>query len=139
MTSRIFLRFHGFTLVKRAPPPSGKFSSTALVRHKISNLKPSSIGYKTAWERLKKEYDQTNLVVNAHIDEVVNLPKVRGSSYEKILAYYERLSKNYDALQTLGEHEKLDGFVMCTINTLPNVKSDLVRTDEDERNAKWRT
>ena len=94
------------------------------VRDKISNLKPSSIGYKTAWERLKKEYGQTKLVVNAHIDDVVNLPTVRGSSYEKILAFYEHLSKNYDALQTLGEHEKLNGFVMCTINKLPNVKSD---------------
>ena len=30
MTSRIVLRFHGFTLVKSAPPPPGKFSSTAL-------------------------------------------------------------------------------------------------------------
>jgi hypothetical protein len=69
--------------------------------------------------------------VNAHIDEVVNLPTGRGCSYEKILAFYERLTKNYDALQTLGEHEKLDGFVMCTINKFPNVKSDLVRTDED--------
>jgi hypothetical protein len=102
------------------------------VRDKISNLKPSSIGYKTAWERPNKEYGQTSLrlVVNAHIDEVINLPTVRGSSYEKILAFYERLSKNYDALQTLGEHDKLDGFVMCTINKVPNVKSDLVRTDE---------
>jgi hypothetical protein len=69
--------------------------------------------------------------VNAHIDEVVNLPTVRGCSYEKILAFYECLTKNYDALQTLGEYEKLDGFVMCTINKFPNVKSDLVRTDED--------
>ena len=81
------------------------------VRDKISNLRPSSIGYKTAWERLKKEYGQTKLVVNAHIDEVVNLPTVKGFSYEKILTFYEHLSKNYDALQTLGEHEKLDGFV----------------------------
>ena len=69
------------------------------VRDKISNLKPSSIGYKTVWGRLKREYGQTKLVVNAHIDEVVNLPTVRGSSYEKILAFYEHLSKNYDALQ----------------------------------------
>ncbi|XP_028415516.1 uncharacterized protein LOC114538581 [Dendronephthya gigantea] len=86
------------------------------VRNKISNLKPSSIGYKTEWERLKKEYGQTKLVVNAHIDEVVNLPTVRRSSYNKVSDFYESLSKNHDALQTLGEHEKLDGFVMFKVN-----------------------
>ena len=76
-----------------------------MVRYKISNLKPSAIGYKTAWQRLEKEYGRTRLVINAHIDEVVNLQMVRGSSYEKILAFYERLSKNYDALQTFGEQK----------------------------------
>ena len=47
------------------------------VRDKISNLKGSA-GYKMAWERLKKEYGQTSLVVNSHIDEIVNLEKVWG-------------------------------------------------------------
>ena len=101
------------------------------VRDKIANVKPSSNGYKIAWERLKREYGQTKLVVNAHIDQVVSLGTVKGTSYDKILGFYESLSNNYDALQTLGEQEKLDGFVMCTINKLPHVKSDLVRTDED--------
>ena len=35
----------------------------------------------------------------------MNLETVRGLSYEK-------LGANYDALQTLDEHTKLDGFVM---------------------------
>ena len=39
------------------------------VREKISNLKPSSTGYTTAWGCLKREYGQTKLVVNAHIDQ----------------------------------------------------------------------
>ena len=47
------------------------------VRDKISNLKPGSLGYKIAWERLKKEYGQTRFVVNAHVDEIVNLSPVR--------------------------------------------------------------
>ena len=101
------------------------------VRDKISNLKPGSVGYKTAWERLKKEYGQTRLVVNSHIDEIVNLDAVKGKSYEQVQAFYDRLSANYDALRTLDEHAKLDGFVMCTLNKLPQVKPDLVRTDDD--------
>ena len=53
------------------------------VREKISDLKPGTLGYKTAWERLQKEYGQTDLVVNAHMDKIINLTPVKGSSFEK--------------------------------------------------------
>ena len=44
--------------------------------------------------------------------------------------FYEKLSSNYDALQTLEEGQKLQGFVMTTLNKLPQVKPDPVRVDE---------
>lgn len=65
------------------------------VRDKISNLKPGSVGYKIAWEQLKKEYGNTRLVVNTHVDEIINLPPDRGSSYERVEAFCESLSRNY--------------------------------------------
>ena len=40
------------------------------MRDRIANLKPGTVGYKTARERLKKEYGQTKVVVNAHMDEI---------------------------------------------------------------------
>ena len=101
------------------------------VREGISNLKPSTVGYKTAWERLEKEFGQTKLVVNAHMDEIINLPVIKGTNYDRVKEFYESLSKNHDALQTLGEAEMLRGFVMTTIKKLPHVKADLVTTDDD--------
>ena len=95
------------------------------VRDKISNLKPGSLGCKIAWERLNKEYGQTRLVVNAHVDEIINL------AFYVCQVFYETLSRNYDALNTLNEQAKLDGFVICSLNKLPHVKSDLVRTDDN--------
>ena len=102
------------------------------VRDKIANLKSSSIRHKTSWERIKKEYDQTSLAVNAHIDEVVNLSPVR-YSYDKVLGFYESLSEHYDALQTLGEHEKFLMDLQCTqspiftqLYTVAHIRSDLV-------------
>ena len=100
------------------------------VKDKIANLKPGKVGYETAWNRLKKEYGQTKLVINAHVEEIVNLPVVRGYNYVKIRDFYETLSKDYDALLTLGEADMLKGFVMTTVNKLPQVKPDLVRTDD---------
>ena len=108
------------------------------VRERISNLKPSALGYKTAWERLQKEYGQTKLVVNAHMDEIINLRTVKGNSYDKVRDFFERLSKNFDALQTLGKEDMLRGFVMTTLKKLPQVKPDLVRVDVnwEERDMK---
>jgi len=100
-------------------------------REIISNLQLSALGYKTAWERLQKEYKQTKLVVNAHMDEIINLMPVKGTSYDKVKDFYERLSKNLDALQTLGEEDMLRGFVMTTLKKLPQVKPDLVRVDSN--------
>ena len=73
------------------------------VRERISNLKPSTSGYNTAWEGLKRDYGHTTLVVNSHMDVIVNLQVVKGSSYEKVKEFYEKASQSFDALQTLGQ------------------------------------
>ena len=46
------------------------------VRERISNLRPSTVGYKTAWEKLGREFGQTKLVANSHMDEIINLPVI---------------------------------------------------------------
>ena len=97
------------------------------VRAKIANLKPGEIGYKIAWERLKSEYGQRKLVVNAHVEEIVNLPVIKGSNYLRIKEFYESVSRNYDALLTMSEADMLRGFVMSTLNKIPQVRPDIVQ------------
>ena len=101
------------------------------VRAKIANLKPVEIGYKIAWERLTSEYGQSKLVVNAHVEEIVNLAVIKGSNYLKIQEFYESVSRNYDALLMMGEADMLRGFLMSTLNKIPQVRLDIVRTDEN--------
>ena len=107
---------------------------TPAVRGKIGNLKPGEVGYKTAWERLKTEYGQNKLVVSAHVQEIVNRPSVKGTHFSRIQEFYENLSRNYDALVTMSETDMLRGFVISTLNKLPNMEPDLVRTDDDWEN-----
>eukprot|EP00794_Sanderia_malayensis_P005870 gene5870-6563_t len=40
------------------------------VREKIGNLKPGKAGLEIAWDRLQKEYGQTQTVINTHIEEI---------------------------------------------------------------------
>ena len=60
-----------------------------------------------------------------------SLTPVRGSNYRKVREFYEKLSKNFDALQTLEEGEKVHGLVMATLNKLSQVRPYLVRVDEN--------
>ena len=59
------------------------------VREKIANLKSGSEGLKIALDRLKKEYGQTQTVINTHIEETVNLPVLKSASFQNILDFYE--------------------------------------------------
>ena len=100
------------------------------VRRRLANLRPGALGYKIAWDRLKTEFGESNTGVATHMEEIINLPVTRGSNYKRVSEFYETLSKNFDGLQTLGEGEMLKGFVLSTLNKPPQVKPDLVRTDE---------
>ena len=62
------------------------------VRDKIANSKPGSEGLKIAWDRLKKEYGQTQTVITTQVEEIVNLPVLRSASFQKIRDFYEKLS-----------------------------------------------
>ena len=43
---------------------------------------------------LKSEYGQSKLVANVTVEEIVNLPVVKGSNYLKIQEFYESVSRN---------------------------------------------
>ena len=64
---------------------------------------------------MKTEYGQNKLVVSAQVQEIVNLPSVKGTCLLRIQEFYENLSKNYEALVTMGKGDMLrietkDGF-----------------------------
>ena len=86
-------------------------------------------GYKTGWERLKAGYEH-DMIITAHIEEIILLQLVKGKSYERVSEFYETLCKNFDALETMGEISILKGLVASTLNKLPNVKPDMVRMDD---------
>ena len=46
-------------------------------------------------------------------------------------SFYEKLSKSFDALQTLGKGKTLTGLVVTTINKLLQITPDVVRIDDD--------
>ena len=44
-------------------------------------LTPGTLGYNTAWQRLKREYGETKHVRKSHISQIIYLPMTKGTSY----------------------------------------------------------
>ena len=100
------------------------------VRSEIEGLPFSTEGYERAKNILKSEYGKTSEIVNAYIQEIINLPVINGSSPAKVHDFYKTLSHNVQSLQTLGKIERVNGNTRAVLEKLKGIKADLVRGEE---------
>ena len=100
------------------------------VRALIDGLPFTTEGYERAKNILKSRYGKDSVVANAHIQSIISLPAITGSNPYKINEFYKKLVTHVEALDTMGKLREIKGYVRLTLDKLPNIKSDLVRTDE---------
>ena len=94
------------------------------VREKIANLKPGPEGLKIAWDRLKKEYGQTQTVINTHIEEIVNLPVLRSHSFQKVLDFYEKLGETKNIMTVNGTKKQALPIYKIVVKSVDNKASE---------------
>ena len=51
------------------------------------------LGHKTTWERLKTQYDHEKSVIAVHMDEIIILHQVKGTNYDQVREFYERIRR----------------------------------------------
>ena len=100
------------------------------VRSEVEGLPFSTEGYERAKNILKSEYGKTSEIVNAYIQEIINLPVINGSSPAKVHDFYKTLSHNVQSLQTLGKIERVNGNTRAVLEKLKGIKADLVPGEE---------
>ena len=105
------------------------------VRAGIDGLPFSSEGYERAKNILRNKYGKTSEMVNAYVQNIMGLPIISGANPARIHQFYEALSFNVQALKTLGKFKEVNGYVRMSIDKLPGIRGDLVRTDENWQ--KW--
>ena len=66
------------------------------VRGRLSNSKPGSEGYKTAWERMKMEYGHNKLVIAANMEEIISCTRRK----EEITIRYVNFMKVFAKVMT---------------------------------------
>ena len=90
-------------------------------------------GYKRAKNTLTTKYGKESKIVNAHLTNTMSLPVIYGSNPNKILEFYETLSPNLQALETMGRIKEVNGYVRTTLDKLDGIRGDLVRTDDNRQ------
>lgn len=101
------------------------------VRVLVDGLPFSAEGYERAKNILASTYGKPSEVVNAHVQEIMNLQTVYGSNPVKIYQFYEKVLRHVQALETMGKLNNINGYVRATIDRLPGIRSDLVRLDDN--------
>ena len=100
------------------------------VRSTIDGLPLTTEGYERAKQILKTRYGKPSEVANAHIQNIISLPIVHGTHPGKILDFFEKLVTSIQTLETMGKLKVMDGYARTTLDKLPGIRADLVRTDD---------
>jgi len=109
----------------------------------IDGLPFTTEGYARAKAILCEKYGRDCEVSNAHIQAILSLPTItthgRGNpgfaELSKVHEFYEKLLTNVQTLDTMGKLDEIKGYVRMTLDKLPDIRSDLVRLDDDWQ--KW--
>ena len=103
------------------------------VRTTIEGLPFTTKGYERAKNILKTKYGKESEIVNAHLINIMSPPVIYESNPNKILEFYETLSPNLQALETMGRIKEVNGYVSMTLDKLDGIRGDLVRTDDNRQ------
>ena len=99
-------------------------------RMSIEALPFSAEGYNRAVAILKDKYGKESEIVKAYNKEILELPVISGVDLKAIHQFHERLAYCVQSLQTMGKLDQVNGNVPMTLDKLPGIRGDLVRTDD---------
>ena len=97
------------------------------VRADIDGLPLTVEGYERAKNILKGEYGKPSQIVNAYVQNILELPVVKSTDPGGINNFYKILLFNVQSLETMGKVERVNGMTRSVLEKLPGIKSDLVR------------
>ncbi len=97
----------------------------------MDSLPFTSEGYNRAKSILQERFGKESEIVKSYVKEITGLPYIQNANPKKISEFSERLNHCVQALQTMGKINQVDGYVAVTLEKLPAIRGDLVRTDPD--------
>ena len=99
------------------------------IRTSIDGLPFTEEGYAQAKEILLEKYGNDSEIINAYVEEIVALPTINGTQPNKIHPFFEKLRYSVQSVAMLKKLDNVNGYVRMTLNKIPGIRGDLVRTD----------
>lgn len=104
------------------------------VRKTIVGLSFTAEGYNGAKSILMDRYGKESEIVKAYVQNILDLPRIKGTNPQKIHQFYELLRYTVQSLEAVGKLGHVRGNVALTIDKLTEIRGDLVRNDDDWQN-----
>ena len=104
------------------------------VRKSIDGLPFSAEGYNRAKSILTERYGKESEIVKACVQDILDLPRIKGTNFQKIHHFYERLKYCVQSLETMGKLAEVKGNVALTIDKLAGIRGDLTGNNDDWKN-----
>ena len=101
------------------------------VKRVVEALPFTPEGYNRVKSILKDRFGKESEIEKAYVKEILELPHITSPSPKKIGEFYEKLSYSGQALETMKRLDQVSGNVSMTLDKLPAIRGDLVRTDPD--------
>ena len=98
------------------------------VRKTVEALPFTNEGYDRAKSILKDKYGKDWEIVKTYTKQIFDLPTIPNVNTKRIHEFCENLSYAVQSLDTMGNLEKINGNVSMTLDKLPAIRGDLVRT-----------
>ena len=80
---------------------------------------------------LKERFGKDSEIIKGYTKEILELPTLTGTNPKAISDFSEKLTYCVQALQTLNKLEQANGATLMTLDKLPGIRGDLVRTDPE--------
>ena len=99
------------------------------VKHSVEGLPFSNEGYNRAKSILLDKYGKDSEIIKAYSQQIFDLPVIPNQNLYRIHEFCDKLTFSVQSLQTMGKLEQVNGYVAMTLDKLPAIRGNLVRTD----------
>ena len=101
------------------------------VRREVQSLPFTSEGYNRAKAILEGKYGKESELVKSYVKEILSLPYISTANSKTIAEISDKLTYCVQSLQSLKKLDEVKGLTMVTIEKLPGIRGDLVRSDSN--------
>ena len=101
------------------------------VRRDVESLPFTSEGYNRAKAILCEKYGKESEIVKAYIKNILDLPLITSNNPKRISEFSEKLTYCVQSLQTMKKLDGVNGLTSFTLDKLPAIRGDLVRSDKE--------